>query len=68
MCVTKEKEKEKLLSSDYDPLLKSSYSPSEKDELWVSFRGQYGVNPLRSDVSKILYNNIKALCKLKENI
>ncbi len=66
MCDTKVKEK--LLSSDYDPLLKSNYHPSENNELWVSLRGQYGVNPLKSDVSKKLYENIKLLSKLKEGI
>ena len=66
MCDTKVKEK--LLSSDYDPHLKSNCHPSENNELWVSFRGQYGVNPLKSDVSKKLYENIKLLSKLKEGI
>ncbi|GEM_PF-5092031 len=66
MC-NKNKEN-RLLSAEYDQNLKSNYRPSEKDELWVSFRGQFGVNPLNSEVSKELFNNIKLLSKLQGNV
>ncbi len=54
----------KPLSSDYDPYLMSTYEPKKDHEIWVSFRGQYGVNPLRADVAKTLFRNIEALSKL----
>lgn len=64
MC---DKKKEtKPLSSDYDPYLKSKYKPQKDNEIWISYRGQYGVNPLRTDVAKVLYNNIKAINKLDD--
>lgn len=45
----------KPLSSDYDPYLMSTYEPKKDHEIWVSFRGQYGVNPLRADVAKLCF-------------
>lgn len=53
----------KPLSSDFDPFLKSTYEPQKDHEVWVSFRGQYGVNPLRADVAKTLYCKIEELSK-----
>lgn len=53
----------KPLSSDYDPYLKSTYEPKMTNEIWVSFRGQYGVNPLRADVAKTLLHNIKMIIR-----
>lgn len=52
------------LLSDFDPNLRSSYRPSKENEIWVSFRGQFGVNPLNSEVSKKIYSNINDISKL----
>ena len=52
------------LLSDFDPNLRSSYRPSKKNEIWVSFRGQFGVNPLNTEVSKKIYSNINDISKL----
>lgn len=60
------KNETKPLSSDYDPYLKSKYKPQKDNEIWISYRGQYGANPLRTDVAKVLYNNIKAINKLDD--
>lgn len=61
------KNETKPLSSDYDPYLKSTYKPKNEHEIWVSFRGQYGVNPLRADIAKALFRNIEALSKLGDD-
>ncbi len=59
--VCDKKNETKPLSSDYDPCLKSKYKPQKDNEIWISYRGQYGVNPLRTDVAKALYKNIKVI-------
>lgn len=53
----------KPLSPDFDPFLKSTYEPKKDHEVWVSFLGQYGVNPLRADVAETLYCKIEELSK-----
>ncbi len=60
------KNEDKPLSSDFDPFLKSTYEPKKDHEVWVSFRGQYGVNSLRTDIAKMLFHNIEALSKLED--